>query len=177
MHIKNLCRKIFSTFSFLNRNIFAEYFLQKNKIQLDKSGQKSLKSRRKTISYKSKCNNNKTFNILLTSTKWFNFLDIPGRMNFYVIIPFMKKDKDKVVYMKEFAFGKEMENDFEEFLPIWKNFWETKNIVTSLFNQIMTSSQLLLAAIITAKRFKILDKKCKIMIKKELEAIIAMLEH
>ncbi len=102
------------------------------------------------------------------------FLYIPGRMNFYVIIQFMKKDK--VVNMKEFAFGKEIENDFEEFLPIWKNFWETKNIVTSLFNQIMTSTQLLLAAIITAKRFKILDKKCKIMIKKELETIISMLE-
>ncbi len=40
----------------------------------------------------------------------------------------------------------------------------------------MTSTQLLLAAIITAKRFKILDKKCKIMIKKELETIISMLE-
>lgn len=104
------------------------------------------------------------------------FFGHSGTHEFYVIIPFMKKDKDKVVNMKEFAFGKEMENDFEEFLPIWKNFWETKNIVTSLFNQIMTSTQLLLAAIITAKRFKALDKKCKIMIKKELEAIIAMLE-
>ncbi|DAA84914.1 TPA: hypothetical protein CPT87_07205 [Candidatus Gastranaerophilales bacterium HUM_5] len=177
MHIKKLRRKIFSTFSFLKQNIFAEYFLQKNKIQLDKSGQKSLKLSKKTISFRLKFNKIKVINFIIKLNIKIKNLDIQGRMNFYVIIPFMKKDKDKVVDMKEFAFGKEMENDFEEFLPIWKNFWETKNIVTSLFNQIMTSSQLLLASIITAKRFKALDKKCKIMIKKELEAIIAMLEH
>ena len=55
----------FSIFSFLNWNIFAEYFLRKNKIKLDKSGQKPLKSRRKTISYFLKFNNIKVINFVI----------------------------------------------------------------------------------------------------------------
>lgn len=63
----------------------------------------------------------------------------------------------------------------DEFMPIWREYWESKDLAASLLNQISTSLLLAQFAIIQAKKFKMLDKKCKKMLKDWLEQIIEML--
>lgn len=82
---------------------------------------------------------------------------------------------NKISTLKEFKFKKEFNSSFDEFLPIWRNYWEAIDIGVSLLNQISTALLLAQCAIIQANKFKMLDKKCKKMLKEWLEYLIKQL--
>ena len=54
----------------------------------------------------------------------------------------------KIINIKELAYSKSYENDFEDFIPIWAEYWKEKDPMTTLYSQIITSTRLLQLEII-----------------------------
>lgn len=82
----------------------------------------------------------------------------------------------KIIDIKELAYCKSYEKDFEDFVQIWAEYWKEKDPLTLLYRQIMTSTRLLQLAIIADSDFEMLDKDCKKKIICELKATINMLK-
>lgn len=82
----------------------------------------------------------------------------------------------KIINIKEFKYGQAYEKDFDNFVPIWAEYWKAKDPVTMLYSQMITSTRLLQLAIIADSDLKLLDKTCKNKMIKELEATINMLK-
>lgn len=82
----------------------------------------------------------------------------------------------KITKIDEFLFDKETEENFENFIPIWQGYWNDKAPSQMLLGQVITSSRLLQLAIIANMKFDMLDKKQKLIIKKDLESIINQLK-
>ena len=82
----------------------------------------------------------------------------------------------KIINIEDLRHNKEYDKLLEEFTPIWKKYWDNKEPVLMLSGQMYVSTRLLQLAIIADKDFKFLDKKCKEVIIKELEATIKLLK-
>ena len=63
----------------------------------------------------------------------------------------------KIIDIKELAYSKSYEKDFEDFVQIWAEYWKEKDPLTLLYRQIMTSTRLLQLAIIADSDFEMLE--------------------
>ena len=63
----------------------------------------------------------------------------------------------KVININEYQIDKDIEKDFDDFIPVWEKFWKHKDNL--IFKQILISSRLMQAAIIADKEYKFLDKR------------------
>lgn len=82
----------------------------------------------------------------------------------------------KIIDINEYKAGQEFEKDFEEFVPLWAEYWNRKKPEIVIVSQMLTITRLLQFALKADAKFGILDKKCKQIIKTELEKIIKLLD-
>lgn len=81
---------------------------------------------------------------------------------------------NKIINIKEYIIDKNLEKVLEDFIPIWKEYWDDNDDL--IFGQMFVSTRLLQLAVIADEEHKHLDKKCKRAIILELREIIKLLE-